>query len=115
MELVKKTITYTPENEINQLMTIIIGQAQKGYSSFRNVDGKYFNGEIVKEDLGKGADLKSKSIKVNTLVTDVNPYTNSTIISFYFNDVLIHEENLFIAEAEVEEGSVFYKTTIKFN
>lgn len=95
----------------NYFLTIVVGEAQIGYSSFRDFEGKYISGNIVLHPLGKGENIKGKKLIVTSMVTDVNPNTNLTSITYRLN-----EENIKTVSETVESNnsSIFYTTYLSF-
>lgn len=71
----------------NVFLTVTIGNAQIGgnVARFKNSSVILAKGEITNLDLGPGADLCGKTLKVTTNVLDVNEQTNSIVITYFFH------------------------------
>jgi hypothetical protein len=112
MKPIENTINQRVDMNIEYRVTIRIGDGQLGSSSFRNIDGSYVIGEVDNESLGKGLALLNQSVLISTMVTDVNPDTNRTSITILINNEV---KGVFPAEAERDNNTVFYDTTLKFS
>jgi hypothetical protein len=112
MKTIENTINQRVDKNIEYRLTITIGDGQLGSSSFRKVDGSYITGDVVNESLGMGPALLNQSILISTMVTDVNPDTNWTSITILINNEV---KGVFPAEAERNNDTVFYDTTLKFS
>ena len=110
----KNTITkishQVTDNE-NYVLTIIVGEAQIGYSSFKDFEGKYISGNIILHPLGRGKNIRGKTLIITSMVTDVNPNTNLTSITYKLND-----DNIKTVSKTVESNnsSIFYTTYLSF-
>jgi hypothetical protein len=112
MKTIENTINQRVDKNIEYRLTITIGDGQVGSSSYCNVNGKYVIGDVVNESLGMGLALLNQSILISTMVTDVNPDTNWTSITVLINNEV---KGVFPAEAERDNATVFYDTTLKFS
>jgi len=70
-------------------LTITIGNAQIGGNVVRwkgstEILGK---GEISNLNLGKGSDVKGKTLEIITNILDVNSSTNGVVATYYFHNV----------------------------
>jgi hypothetical protein len=65
-------------------LRIVIGQAQKGATVVQLGSGVLAstNDDVVDVELGTGAEVRGKKVFCTTLVTDVNPQTNLTSVSW---------------------------------
>ena len=112
MKTIENTINQRVDKNIEYRLTITIGDGQLGSSSLRKVDGSYVNGDVENESLGIGESLVNKSMLVSTMVTDINPDTNWTSVTFLINNIVVGS---FSAEAERDNGTVVYDTFVKFS
>ena len=92
-------------------LTIIFGNGQDGDSSFKDVEGQYHTGSIINIKIGTGAKLDGSFILIGSLVTDTNPDTNMTSISYYING---KEVETYREEVEDDNSAIYYTTFIKF-
>jgi len=95
----------------NYYLTVLVGEAQIGHSSIKDFEGKYISGNIILHPLGKGEFIRGKTLIITSMVTDVNPYTNLTSITYRLND-----ENIKTISETVESNnsSIFYTTYLSF-
>ena len=112
MKEVKTDLSYQTGTKDTCLLSITIGDAQVGHTTFKKINGTYGTGQIQMEDLGKETDLKGKKMLISTIVTDVNPATNKTSISYKINDKAYDP---ILSEADAENGSLRYKTIVTFS
>ena len=92
-------------------LSIVLGDGQKGSSSFKNFNGNYVIGAVSDVLLGNAENIKNKSLLISSLVSDVNPNTDLTSITYLINDA---EAKSYSEEAESPNDSVYYTTTINF-
>ncbi len=92
-------------------LTITFGNGQDGDSSFRDVEGQYHTGSIINIKIGTGAKLEGTFILIGSLVTDTNPDTNTTSISYYING---EEVETYSEDVEEDNSAIYYTTFIKF-
>lgn len=111
MENVRNDINFNVNSETKYYLTIIIGNGQIGNSTFKDVKGRYHTGTIVNTYIGKGTELKDSSILIGSIVTDVNPRTNRTIITYKINE---DDSNNFQKDVDDDNGSIYYTTKIRF-
>lgn len=111
MKQKKNTINYNLPAQGKIKLTIVFGDKQKGHSALQNFNKKYVTGEVNGVVLGSVNELKGKSLFVSSMVTDVNPSTDWTSITYIINgeDVKTYEE-----ETDSPNDSIVYATTIKF-
>jgi hypothetical protein len=100
-------LSHTVEDRTVYYFTIKVGEAQIGYSSFKDFEGKYVSGNIILYPLGKGEKIRGKKLISSSMVTDVNPNTNLTSITYRLND----EDIKTISEEVESNNSVIYYTT----
>lgn len=86
-------------------LSVVIGDGQIG-GGIMKIDGVQVGVTPVEDQvLGAASELKEKILLLKTLVSDENPHTNKTSVSYIFkqNDT----EQLFVSKAEVEnDGDV---------
>lgn len=107
----QKDVTVNPESHYK--LTIIVGQGQKGFSSFNKPDGSIHSlSSVQNEQMGSGQELlNAGSTMITTMATDVNPHTNLTSVIVKLNDeTILHEEE----EAPRRNGSVIYEITLNY-
>ena len=98
------------ENDIIKL-TLVVGEGQYGSSAFKNFNGQIEAGAILNRILGSAGSIKGKKLIITTTVTDTNPDTNRTSVSYQLNG-----KNVDTLEYEVEQdnGTLVYYTTLNF-
>ena len=111
MEIIKKSKEVTVNDSEDYALTVKIGDGQKGSTSFMHPNGSFKTGDIQNEPLGNGASLKGKSLSPSSMVTDVNPHTNNVTITYLINQ---NEVLSILEDADENNGSVFFETTLKF-
>ncbi len=111
MKNIVNDLSYNVDSGEGYFLTIVFGNGQVGNSTFKDIDGQYHTGAIVNIKIGTGAKLEGKFILIGSIVTDTNPKTNWTSISYYIND---KELDTFSEEVEDDNGSIYYTTFIKF-
>ncbi len=65
-------------------LRLVIGQAQKG-ATVVQIGGVMLassNQDVVEVELGTGAELRGKKVFCTTVVTDINPQTNLTSVTW---------------------------------
>lgn len=112
MKIVENSIDFDANKGHNYRLTVTVGDGQVGTHSMKDFFGNYITGEVKNHFLGKGTDLEGKTLIVSSTVTDTNPKSDWTSITFYLNDTKIGE---FSSEVEKEKGSIFYITAINFS
>jgi hypothetical protein len=82
-----KIVSLKAAPDENALLTITIGNAQIGGSvvRFKNSAGIIGKGEIKNLQLGMGAELSGKTLKVTTNILDVNEQTNGIVVTYFFS------------------------------
>lgn len=108
MKIVKTTINC--QSNADNKLTIVVGNGQVGQSSLKKPSGEYVTGDI--QNVSLGSNIAGKTVFVSTMVTDVNPNTNQTSVSYYLNQVLLKTVN---QEADEDHSSVLYKTKLVFS
>lgn len=105
MKLVTLETPVQFEEDGDVTITVVIGEGQIGGGSLK------LDGTIVKKtpaedhSLGSGSNLKGKILLAKTIVSDENPNTNKTSVSYLFKQG--QKEQKFVAKAEVEnDGDV---------
>jgi len=111
MKNIVNEITKDVDRGTRYYLTITFGNGQIGNSTFKDVHGNYQTGAIVHTNIGTGAELEGKLILIGSIVSDVNPQTNWTSVTYSING-----DSLATYKEEVEDdnGSIYYTTTIKF-
>ncbi|HMT28907.1 MAG TPA: hypothetical protein PKD91_06480 [Bacteroidia bacterium] len=111
MKQKKTTILYKLPAQGKVKLTIVFGDKQKGNSALQNFNKKYVVGDVTDVVLGSVNEIKGKSLFISSMVTDVNPSTDWTSITYSINDedVKTYEE-----ETDSPNDSIVYATTIKF-
>ncbi|MBL0340845.1 MAG: hypothetical protein IPP71_07930 [Bacteroidetes bacterium] len=111
MKKKKNTLNITLPEQGKVKLTIVFGDRQKGHSALYNFDKKYVVGDVTGVNLGSANDLKGKTLFISSMVTDVNPSTDWTTITYVINgeDIKTFEE-----ETESPNDSMVYATTLKF-
>ena len=82
-----KTVELTTDPDQEIILTITIGNAQIGGSvvRYKNASTIIGKGEITNLQLGPGADIIEKTLKVTTNVLDVNEQTNGIVVKYFFS------------------------------
>ena len=82
-----KTVSLKAASDENVLLTITIGNAQIGGNvvKFKNSSDVIGKGEIINLELGMGADLSGRTLKVTTNILDVNEQTNGIVVTYFFS------------------------------
>lgn len=111
MKYITNTIDYSTPASGTLNLSVIIGNGNACTSTFKNFDGTYTTGDITDVLLGNAVDIKGKSISVTSTVTDTNPNTDMTIITYQINDNDIQQ---YTQAAESSNDSVIYYTIINF-
>ena len=111
MKNIVTEISQQVTDQENYFLSIVIGEAQIGYSSFRDFEGKYISGNIVLHPIGKGENIRGKKLIITSMVTDVNPNTNLTSITYRLNDANIDTVS---ETVESNNSSIFYTTYLSF-
>ncbi len=111
MKNISNTPEYVVQDDVAYSLSVVIGDGQSGTSALKNFDGKYVHGEVDSLPLGTGAAIKGKSLLITSMVTDINPNSNWTSISYKLNDDTIGPYN---DNSDADNGSTFYTTLIAF-
>ncbi len=91
-------VHFKPEG--NVALTVIIGEAQIGGGVVK-LDGKQIGvTPVEKLSLGTESDLKGKTLLIKTIVSDENPETNKTSVTYTFDQN--GEQQQFVSKAEVD-------------
>ena len=95
-------------------LTITIGNAQMGASRVLLEAKELGIGAISNLPIGKGPSLVGKTLRVKTVVTDVNDRTNLTNVRYTFKG--LKGNNQYDLQAMVDEqgDSVIYHATFNF-
>ena len=95
-------------------LTVVVGDAQLGSSLVKLETKEIGRGDIANLAVGKGPKLTGKSLKVKTVVTDVNDKTNRTSVTYELKGGVQPAE--FSLEGTVaEEGdSIIYRASFDF-
>jgi hypothetical protein len=99
------------KSRVDYYLTVLVGEAQIGHSAIKDFDGKYISGNITKYPIGKGEKIKGKTLIITSMVTDVNPHTNLTSITYNLND---NDIKTISEEVKSNNSSIFYTTYLKF-
>lgn len=111
MRFIENTISFDVDSGKRYYLTIKFGDGQDGSSSFKDVENNYHTGNILNTVIGTGAKMDGKYILIGSIVTDTNPHTNATSISYFINDI---EVATFREVVAADNGSIFYSTKIDF-
>ncbi len=111
MKNIKNEISYDVNHGESYYLTIVFGYGQVGNSAFKDVDGQYHTGSIVNTKIGTGAKLVGNYILIGSIVTDTNPDTNMTGVTYFING---EEIGSFSEEVEKDNSSIYYTTLITF-
>lgn len=95
-------------------LTIIIGDAQLGTSIVFLNGIKIAEGEITNLLIGSGTQLKGSTLKVKTIVSDVNDKTNHTSVTYRLKGGLKDIEYKLEATVAAEGDSIVYKAEFNF-
>jgi hypothetical protein len=88
------------ESDGDVTITVIIGEGQIGGGVIK-LDGEQVSVTPVEEHLlGSGNALKGKTLLVKNIVSDENPSTNNTSVSYVFKQM--GNNQTFVSKAEVE-------------
>ena len=82
---IKQKYEVTNSGEIS--LSIIIGEQQAGWFAVF-LDGNYVTDgktRIENLSLGKGSDVKTKTLTIAATVIDINPHTNRTAVTYFLN------------------------------
>lgn len=83
IEKIKENYQVIDSDEV--IVSIVIGEEQAGWTAIF-LNGKYETEgqtKIENYSLGKGSQLKSGILKINTTVIDKNPRTNRTAVTYF--------------------------------
>jgi len=96
-------------------LTIIIGDAQLG-SSLVLLEGQELGrGEIKNMEIGRGADIVGKILKVKSIVTDVNDNTNRMSIIYQLRGGQ-DDKSYSLEDIVSEDGdSTIFRAKVEFN
>jgi len=111
MSLIETNVNIPVNDSESYNLTVEFGDGQQGSSSMEKFDGNFVVGKIKNEPIGSGSSLKNKRLIIASMVTDVNPDTNWTSITYFLNDTKIKGLS---KEADKEHSSVFYVTRLNF-
>src|SRR5262245_26111100 len=95
------------------LLDIVIGDAQIG-SSVVSLEGvKVASGQVAALNLGKGSEIAGKTVKIKSVVTDVNNSSNKTSITYRFS--CGGDAHSFQSKAEVDDDgdAIVYRAEFK--
>lgn len=92
-------------------ISIAVDAPQLGSSILRKPNGEIVNGTVSKVKLGTGASLRGKTLRCQTLVTDLDKKSDATKVNFSVGDYSI----TYSEDVEKHGGSIMYKVTIKFS
>lgn len=109
MKIVDLQSEYKVVDTRNVSFSIRIGDAQIGSSIVFLDDKEMARGDVADLSLGKGTKIKNKSLKVKSVVTDVNDMTNKTSITYIFKGGVLDQS--FSSNATVDENgdSIIYR------
>jgi hypothetical protein len=109
MKVVDLQSDYKVVDTRNVSLSIRIGDAQIGSSIVFLDDKEIGRGDVADLSLGKGSKIKNKSVKVKSVVTDVNDMTNKTSITYIFKGGVLDQS--FSSNATVDENgdSIIYR------
>jgi hypothetical protein len=64
-------------------LAVVVGEGQKGYSEVL-VDGvlRTSGATILDFNLGRGSELAGRRLRITSAVTDTNPHTNRTTVTY---------------------------------
>ncbi|WP_439695652.1 hypothetical protein ACFGVS_22390 [Mucilaginibacter sp. AW1-7] len=83
---IPKEIDITIAINSNYYLHVLIGNGQAGATTFKNFEGQIYKPEVFNAVIGKGNDIKGKSTDVISNVLEINPDTDSVIITYYVTD-----------------------------
>ena len=98
-------------------LSVRIGNAQVGASVARLDDRDppiCPPGSIVDVPVGTGQELIGRTLVVRTLVADINPHSNSSVVLLDLNGSAPGNELRASADVEADGGAVYYTSTVGF-
>lgn len=104
-------ISQEVKDQVYYYLTVLVGEAQIGHSALKGFDGKYVSGNIVMCPIGSGKEIRGKTLIITSMVTDVNPNTNLTSVTYKLNDKDI---KIVSEKVESDNSSIFYTTYLGF-
>ena len=110
-QLVIETKLYKVTENSPIILTVIIGNANVGGTSVLWNDEVVREGVINNLSIGEeGESLKHKMLKCTTKIRDINPFTNSTVVTYKLTGGVNDEDFMFEKEA-APGGDVIYSIT----
>jgi hypothetical protein len=100
MKLVTLEASVHFKQEGDVTLTVVIGEAQIGGGVIKIDDKQVGVAPIENLPLGSGSELKGKKLLIKTIVSDENPQTNKTSVTYLFDQT--GEKQSFVSSAEVE-------------
>jgi hypothetical protein len=96
-------------------LSIIIGDAQIGVSLVKIEKNQVAKEEKIKDlPLGKGSELRGKTLSIKTRIADVNTKTNHTSVTYQLIDGTQTTEFYLEGTVEAEGDAISYRATINF-
>ena len=100
MKLVTLEAAVHLEKEGDVTISVMIGDGQIG-GGVMKIDGKQVGvSPVENHSLGSGKKLKGKTLLIKNIVSDENPQTNKTSVTYTFKQA--GKEQTFVSKAEVE-------------
>lgn len=111
---IKQKYEVTDSNEIS--LSIVIGEQQAGWFAVF-LDGNYVKDDKTKIEnlsLGKGSDVRAKTLTIATTVIDINPHTNRTAVTYFLKGGKSPLEITSKVTVENDNHPAFYDAEFKF-
>jgi hypothetical protein len=105
MKLVTLETAVQLEEDGDTAISVEIGDGQIGGGVIKLEGTEICKTPVENHPLGSGSQLKGKTLLAKTIVSDENPHTNKTSVTYYFKQG--EKEQKFVSKAEVEnDGDV---------
>lgn len=101
MKLVELEAQVLLHDDSDVAITVVIGEGQIGGGVIKLGGEKKANAPINDFVLGNATSLKGKTVLVKSIVSDENPSTNKTSVTYTF--VQNKKEQEFVSKAEVDD------------
>lgn len=95
-------------------ITNVIGNAQIGSSVVKLGNREIGRGDIEKLRIGSGTSLRNKTLKVKSIVTDVNDRTNKTSITYRFKGGSRNQDYVSSGTVDNNGDAIIYRAAFKF-
>ena len=112
-----KVIDLTADYQVkgtNVTLTNVIGVKQIGTSVVKLGSKILKNGDITNLPLGNGATLKGKTLKIKSIVSDVNDRSNKTTIKYKFKGGSKNQDFISAGTVDQHGDSIIYRANFKF-